>query len=273
MSWNMCHDFCWSPCPVRGVPRASRSTYHLHLICSLLTSQNTNTLRAHRVAAKEAPECDGPARPLISGGGGKVLARSQQHTAMGDRDTPSSCLFVSDLPSDITEKVRRSGSKCAYVRACWLSLSQVGGERQARLPPRWDALEHARTRPKRGNRCGCVCFLEKVEIRGQQPKSRPERKNLRFVADACLCRTIRQPGGGGVPCSFLPCCPSARGIPRVGFAAPIRHITAVGPFSPSFCCGRATKIKIWSWSARSLFTRSFGVSHRCSRQRLRDSCV
>lgn len=26
-------------------------------------------------------------------------------TAMGERDSPSSCLFVSDLPSDITEKV------------------------------------------------------------------------------------------------------------------------------------------------------------------------
>lgn len=58
--------------------------------------------------------------------------------AMGDRDSPSSCLFISDLPSDTTEKARNGvprtlfSSSISMAVLCALSCSPVAD----RLPRR-----------------------------------------------------------------------------------------------------------------------------------------
>lgn len=58
---------------------------------------------------------------------------------MGDRDTPSSCLFVSDLPSDVTEKVSdRLEIRASHAfEALNVVASLDGAPRRWLQPSRW----------------------------------------------------------------------------------------------------------------------------------------
>lgn len=58
---------------------------------------------------------------------------------MGDRDTPSSCLFVSDLPSDVTEKVSdlREIRASHGVEAPNAVASSDGASRRWLQPSHW----------------------------------------------------------------------------------------------------------------------------------------
>lgn len=59
-----------------------------------------------------------------------IVELGSKRKAMGDRDTPSHGLFVSDLPSDITEKVRRTMVVLVLLLmpGCAIALTKRGGE-------------------------------------------------------------------------------------------------------------------------------------------------
>lgn len=130
----------------------------------------------------------------------KTHARSR---SMGDRDTPSSCLFVSDLPSDITEKVwailgaREKRGKyrgcvlCVCVCCVCLCCSARGVSSTRRV---WMfALENTHANRKSTNEN--PAFFWKLEIRGQQS----ERASRAEEPCDCVYPTSWHTAGGQSP--------------------------------------------------------------------------
>lgn len=141
--------------PTSLAARSGHTTTQPHLpLCSVKTRGIDQPARAEQRRRKRR-------------GGGNRHPRSPKQInvfgVMGDRDTPSSCLFVSDLPSDITEKVRvrarwQGGvanvlrehvSKAGALGTCWagsLTDQGLGGENIVDVCSRALCLERERVK-------------------------------------------------------------------------------------------------------------------------------
>eukprot|EP00903_Cladosiphon_okamuranus_P006484 g6343.t1 len=214
----------------------------LVLISQLTLKKKLAQSRAETRKEKRAGRLD----HFLSGGEGVerkvcscVLARPQRNkaagaaaaAAMGDRDTPSSCLFVSDLPSDITEKeLERLFAGCHGFESCRVRKDK--NEHDVGFVDFWDteSATNAKDRFKgqdvRGHTIA-VCYA-----RPARKRQRPERQDTRDMDLGGDSRNYavhrRTPSGGGLTTSLpgvnagylsiggigsIPAAPAAYGIP------------------------------------------------------------
>eukprot|EP00752_Nemacystus_decipiens_P003836 g3529.t1 len=129
---------------------------------------------------------------------------------MGDRDTPSSCLFVSDLPSDITEKeLERLFAGCHGFECCRVRKDK--NEHDVGFVDFWDtesatiAKDRFKGQDVRGHTIA-VCYARPARKR-QRPE-RPDNRDMDVGGDSRNYPIMTQGGhhrtqsGGGLPSSL-----------------------------------------------------------------------